>query len=264
MSSPERPDDEPGPASVRVLLADDDPDQRLAVRALLRQRGFADVTDAVDGEDAVRAARQQPPHLILLDLAMPVRSGAEVLPELRDAAPDAAIVVLSNLPRRRLLETVVQRGAVGFVEKSVAPERLVDEILVAAALTDLARVHVLTLVAQPSAAGVARRFARSRLGDDDRDLLHDVELLVSELITNAILHTGSEPQLEIQMRRGGLRVEVFDDDDTLPAPRRADDGGPGGRGLHLVDTIASRWGAEPTPGGGKVVWFEIDGSRHRS
>ncbi|MEZ5248417.1 MAG: response regulator [Ilumatobacteraceae bacterium] len=103
MSSPERPDDEPGPASVRVLLADDDADQRLAVRALLRQRGFADVTDAVDGEDAVRAARRQPPHLILLDLAMPVRSGAEVLPELRDAAPDAAIVVLSNLPRRRLL-----------------------------------------------------------------------------------------------------------------------------------------------------------------
>ncbi|MEZ5248418.1 MAG: hypothetical protein R2713_04100 [Ilumatobacteraceae bacterium] len=86
---------------------------------------------------------------------------------------------------------------------------------------------------------------------------------MSELITDAILHTGSEPQLEIQMRRGRLRVEVFDDDDTLPAPprrrRRTRRSGPAPR-RHDRESV----GREPTPGGGKVVWFEIDGSRHRS
>ena len=54
-----------------------------------------------------------------------------------------------------------------------------------------------------------------------------------------------------------IRVAVYDTDPRLPAHRVPDQERPGGRGLHLLDQLASRWGAEPTDGG-KVVWFELD------
>jgi hypothetical protein len=54
-----------------------------------------------------------------------------------------------------------------------------------------------------------------------------------------------------------VRVAVYDDDPALPVHRQPDAERPGGRGLHLLDRIATRWGAEPSDGG-KVVWFELD------
>ena len=245
------------PSSVRILLIDVDDDQRFAVAALFATRGLDDVTQAVDASDGLRTATEAQPDLIVLDLAMPGRSGVDALPDLRQAAPGAAIVVLSNMPRRRLLDEVVRRGAMGFVEKSVQPGRLVDEILVAAALTDVCRDHVLELPASRISPREGRRFVRDLLADADRELVADVELLVSELITNAITHTASEPRLEVHMLRNRIRLEVFDDDPRSPVVRNPDRGQPGGRGLRFVDDIASRWGSSPS-GSGKVVWLEID------
>jgi len=74
-----------------------------------------------------------------------------------------------------------------------------------------------------------------------------------------VMHARSEPRLEVHVLRRLLRIEVYDDDPTPPRQREADVDGPGGRGLQLVDTIATRWGSEPA-GAGKVVWFEIDQS----
>jgi CheY-like chemotaxis protein len=245
------------PTDVRILLIDDDPDQRLVVGGLLAQRGFKDVTEAEDAETGLRLAAHIVPHLILLDLVMPGRSGAEMLPDLRAATPNALIVVLSNMPRRRLLDPMLRRGAVGYVEKSVSPLRLVDEILMAAALTDMARTHVLGLSSSTTSARVARHFARDLLADADRRLISDIELLVSELITNAVVHTRTEPRLEIHLLRDAIRVEVYDDDPVLPVRREPDINGPGGRGLHMVSKLSSKWGAESV-GDGKVVWFQID------
>ena len=245
------------PSQVRIELIDDDADQRRAVGRLFARRGFRELIEAADAQEGLRLAGQHQPHLILLDLAMPGRSGTEVLPDLRVASPHSTIVVLSNLPRRRLLNVVLRRGAAGFVEKSVLPEHLVDEILVTAALTDVVQSHVLDLPPTATAAAAGRRFASELLSVHDRRLVADVSLLVSELVTNAVLHADSQPRLAVHMLRGRVRVEVFDHDSRPPQLREPDRDGPGGRGLQIIATLSSRWGTEPVDGG-KVVWFEID------
>ncbi|HYF54820.1 MAG TPA: response regulator [Salinarimonas sp.] len=116
---------DPSLAALRVLVADDDPDQRLLLRRLFARVGIDDVVEAADGAAALAQARATNPALIVLDLGMPVLSGIEVLPALRDAVPGARIVVLSSFPRRRLADAVRERGAMGYVEKDVPSDRLV-------------------------------------------------------------------------------------------------------------------------------------------
>ncbi len=242
----------------RILVADDDPDQRLVHRALFKRAGFDDIVEAADGDAALQVALEESPDLIVLDLAMPVRSGVDVLPELHERVPGAQIVVVSNFPRRRMAAIVRERGAVGYVEKRTRADRLVEEILVAAAMAERAAHRVSsTFDAEPTAPREARHFVRDFLDDDDGQLVSTVELLVSEMVTNAVLHTTGAPTVDIQLTTDVVRVEVYDDDPTLPEARTPDEASVGGRGLVLLENMAGRWGAEPIDGG-KVVWFEID------
>jgi anti-sigma regulatory factor (Ser/Thr protein kinase) len=84
-----------------------------------------------------------------------------------------------------------------------------------------------------------------------------VQLLVSELVTNAVVHAASPPCLQMTAGPPRLRVSVRDSDSAAPVLGRADRDDEGGRGLCLVQALATRWGSRPCPGG-KWVWFEID------
>jgi anti-sigma regulatory factor (Ser/Thr protein kinase) len=83
-----------------------------------------------------------------------------------------------------------------------------------------------------------------------------VLLLTSELVTNAVVHAGTQARLHLQGVAGGVRVEVSDGSSELPVPRngRADD--VGGWGLVLLERLATAWGAERRDSG-KTVWFEV-------
>jgi len=83
------------------------------------------------------------------------------------------------------------------------------------------------------------------------------ELLVSEVVTNAVEHGTSGGTVEIMALPAGLRVEVTDRADGLPVVRYPSDREPTGRGLAIVDQLSRWWGVEPVAGG-KVVWFEVD------
>jgi DNA-binding NarL/FixJ family response regulator len=243
---------------VHTLIIEDDADQRGVVRSLLERAGLGPVEEAVDGPSGIEAATAHQPELILLDIAMPGPSGLEVLPALCERVPRARIVVLSNFPRRLYSDEALRLGAVGYIEKRVPADRLVQEILVAAAIAETAlEVLAADLSADPSSARAARTLVRDSLGEMGDELLFAIELLVSELVTNAVLHAASAPRIEAHLGRGTVRVSVFDEDPTLPVHRTPDEDRPGGRGLHLLDRVASRWGAEPRAGG-KVVWFELD------
>jgi hypothetical protein len=104
---------------------------------------------------------------------------------------------------------------------------------------------------------VARRFAREQLRGSDCDV-DTVVLLVSEVVTNAVLHGRSDLLLRVDHHGETARVEVAD---SSANPVRLNEFGiesTTGRGLHLVAQLAMRWGADPGRGGwGKVVWFEV-------
>jgi anti-sigma regulatory factor (Ser/Thr protein kinase) len=114
------------------------------------------------------------------------------------------------------------------------------------------------LARDPSSAAEARRFVRSALADWGASNLDETAaLLVTELVTNAILHTRSGPEVTARLDGHRLRVEVGDDDQSPPVRRYYDPRATTGRGLVLVDELASAWGTEPAAGG-KVVWFELE------
>ncbi|WP_308379189.1 ATP-binding protein [Streptomyces sp. ISL-43] len=113
----------------------------------------------------------------------------------------------------------------------------------------------------PAEVGRARRWARSRLAGsgigDDEPLAETLILLISELVTNAVVHTGCPAVLRMLFGEPGVRVEVADASDRAPARRRAAGDDTGGRGLELVDGLADRWGWQPE-GAGKRIWCEVD------
>ncbi|MFF0423223.1 ATP-binding protein [Streptomyces sp. NPDC004520] len=114
----------------------------------------------------------------------------------------------------------------------------------------------------PAEVGRARRWARSRLAGsgirDDEPLAETLVLLISELVTNAVVHTGCPAVLRMLFAAGGgVRVEVADTSACPPQPRHAEGDDTNGRGLELVDGLADRWGWQPE-GIGKSIWCEVD------
>jgi CheY-like chemotaxis protein len=247
-----------GPAAeMRVLVVDDDDDQRYLLRRLFLRAGAAEVLEADDGRTALAVVGEHAPDVVVLDLTMPGLSGMEALPLLRTLVA-CPIVVLSAMPARAAAADALARGAVGYLEKRMSTAGLVDEILLVAGLVAAAQQMVAgTFPADPASVAGARRFVRGSLHGQDQELLERVVLLTSELVTNAVLHAGTDARVEIRLTPGVVRVEVGDEGPGAPTIRDPDVGGPGGRGLPIVDHVASRWGVAPA-GRGKVVWFEVD------
>ncbi|MFI6639454.1 ATP-binding protein [Streptomyces sp. NPDC050504] len=114
--------------------------------------------------------------------------------------------------------------------------------------------------ADPAEVGRARRWARSRLVGsgikDDEPIAETLILLISELVTNAVVHTGCPAVLRM-LFGDTVRVEVADSSNRPPRPRHAEGDDTNGRGLELVDGLADRWGWQPE-GAGKSIWCEVD------
>lgn len=119
----------------------------------------------------------------------------------------------------------------------------------------------LLLPTERSSAAAARRFAeRSGCREHGLDMLDDALLLISELVTNSVLHGVPPVVLAIECDGAGLHVRVRDGGPTMPTPRTADPAAESGRGMSLVDLLSSTWGVEPVAdahGPGKEVWFEL-------
>ena len=107
--------------------------------------------------------------------------------------------------------------------------------------------------ATPRAVAAARRAVHRWLDETSLGRFGDAVLLaVSELATNAAMHAGTVFYVHAHHSQGVVRIGVHDGSATLPLLRAA--GSAGGRGLALVESVASSWGADPLPGAGKVVW----------
>ena len=119
----------------------------------------------------------------------------------------------------------------------------------------------LLLPTESTSPAVARRFAQqSGCQEHGTDLLDDALLLISELVTNSVLHGGPPIVLAVDCDGSGLHVRVRDGGPTMPQPRAADGGAESGRGMTLVELLSSTWGVDPVAdahGPGKEVWFEL-------
>ncbi len=119
-----------------------------------------------------------------------------------------------------------------------------------------------SLPADVRSPGLARRHVAAAVTAAGlTDYLDEALLLVSELVTNAVLHAGTAAELRLDTTGPGLRVEVVDSTpgSALLAPREASDSREGGRGLYLLDMLATTWGTTHTATG-KSVWFQLGGT----
>jgi DNA-binding NarL/FixJ family response regulator len=109
-----------------VLIADDHPLTRDALASMLEGNGFDVVGEAANGRQAIECARELQPDLVLLDLSMPDVDGLMALPDLRAAAPNSAVVVLTASGTEDNLLAAIRAGAAGYLLKTEPPERLVE------------------------------------------------------------------------------------------------------------------------------------------
>jgi serine phosphatase RsbU (regulator of sigma subunit) len=115
---------------------------------------------------------------------------------------------------------------------------------------------VWTLPAKPASVRRARALVGIQMDKWGlRESAYTAELLVSELVTNALAHAAGDISLRLILDHV-LVCEVFDDAATMPRLRIADDSDENGRGLRVVSQLAQRWGTRRTPDG-KAVWFEL-------
>jgi serine phosphatase RsbU (regulator of sigma subunit)/anti-sigma regulatory factor (Ser/Thr protein kinase) len=103
----------------------------------------------------------------------------------------------------------------------------------------------------------ARRFAAGALDDVVGDAIDNVQLLVSELVTNALFHGQPPVLLRLIQQDHTVRVEVEDTGHALPVEMASSGESMTGRGLALVSTLSSGWGVQRTATGGKVVWAQL-------
>ena len=110
---------------------------------------------------------------------------------------------------------------------------------------------------EPRAAGEARHFVFDRLCPCvGADVAETAMLLTSELVTNVIVHARTPMRLDLDLDGSAVRVAVVDEVPRTPALRREHEARLTGRGMNLVETLATQWGVEPIPPG-KKVWFEL-------
>ncbi len=106
----------------------------------------------------------------------------------------------------------------------------------------------------------ARRFVVDSLADEPAAMREDVELVTSELVTNALLHGGAPVRLRVLRTADAVRLEVEDAGRQAPVPLQPSADAMTGRGLALVAALSTAWGVERGRDGGKVVWAEVGGS----
>ncbi|MFI8910918.1 SpoIIE family protein phosphatase [Streptomyces sp. NPDC053513] len=133
----------------------------------------------------------------------------------------------------------------------------------AGAVREAPRRTLMTIAqAEPERIAEAREQVRQLLHDwSDGDQLDAAVLMVSEMVTNVLVHTDGDALLVAEVACGEkarrLRVEVSDGSDELPHKRHPGEMASSGRGLVLMEMLADAWGVDPR-GEGKAIWFELN------
>jgi len=117
----------------------------------------------------------------------------------------------------------------------------------------------LSLASAPESPGEARRFVTGWLRSwGYPDLVEAAALVMSELATNTVRHTGQPFVVAVEDSGHGVHLSVQDPVHSPPVLRAAAPLDVDGRGLQIVAALADQWGTTLIPGDGKIVWCELD------
>jgi len=118
-------------------------------------------------------------------------------------------------------------------------------------------MQAVSLPADARSVAAARMLLRTALDGHQSAAVEDAVLMISELVTNAVRHTRDVVLVLVTLHSATLRVDVSDNDHTMPVAPDAEHNATSGRGLRIVEALADHWGITPTADG-KTIWFEID------
>ncbi|MFF0622756.1 SpoIIE family protein phosphatase [Streptomyces sp. NPDC004296] len=169
---------------------------------------------------------------------------------------DAGLAVLGDVLRenQRPLEELCDRALAALLPGGAAPDDAAL-LLVRTRELDARQVAAWELPAEPAAAGAARELATRQLAEWGlAELSYATELMVSELVTNAVRHASGPVHLRL-LRDLALVTEVSDTGHTSPHLRYSASDDEGGRGLFIVAQLVERWGTRYAPFG-KTIWTE--------
>ncbi|MBW5482101.1 SpoIIE family protein phosphatase [Streptomyces bambusae] len=244
------------------------------------------VYDPVTRRCTIANAGHMPPVLVesgeagalLLEVppGMPLGVGGEPFEEVEVELPEGALLALYTDGLVESRDHPLEEGLRGLREALADPSRPLEDVcdhvlstletrhgeddiaLLMARVQGLPRDAVADwhLPREARSVGRARELARAQLPEWGLEgLLDTTELLVSELVTNALRYGEGEIRLRLLLDRT-LVCEVWDGNLVQPRRRRARDTDEGGRGLQLVGQLSSGWGTRRTHRG-KTVWFEL-------
>jgi DNA-binding NarL/FixJ family response regulator len=188
--------------SIRVLIAEDHPVVRMGLRALIASEpGLALAGEAVDGDDAILKTLELSPDVILMDLLMPGKDGLEASIAIRQANPEAHILILTSYADGDRVVASMRSGALGYILKDAHPQEIIDAIR---------QVHAGRVYIHP--AMVRQLFqgpAQPAPADQDRGMLEALterETEVLKLLAGGLSNEDIAARLVISKYTAGVHV----------------------------------------------------------
>jgi CheY-like chemotaxis protein len=231
-----------------VLVEDDSRLRALVERSLQGDPATELVGSAPTGAEAATLCATRAPDVVVVDLGLPDMEGGDLIATIRDRLPEVKVLVFTG-----------QRDDPATSSERTGVDLLVEAIHRAGATTTAGSSleAELTLEPSPESPAHARAFTQRVLrGWSCEPLIEDAQLIISELVTNAIRHAGSSATLWLRLSTRTLQITVADEHRASPRPLPASLTRRHGRGLMVVAALAAAWGVEPHHGG-KAVWAEL-------
>ena len=182
--------------TIRIAIVDDHGIVRQGLRMLLTRPGIEVIAEGTCGQDAVRIAEVDQPDVMLLDIRMKDGDGLTYLPQICAKSPATSVIVLTTYANPSYLARAIHDGAVGYLSKETAPEKIVEAIYAAASK------HTLfdpTLLSQALQGAVEPMPAEPELTDTPAEMLSERELEVLRLIAVGMSNSSIAQTLNISL-----------------------------------------------------------------
>jgi len=113
---------------MRVMVVDDEDHVRKLITTVIRRMNCEIVGEAANGRDAISMFYELRPHLLLLDINMPLKSGKQALADIKKKFPNAFVIMLTSLVDKETVEDCIHLGASGFIQKDLPIDEMQDVI----------------------------------------------------------------------------------------------------------------------------------------